>query len=437
MIFCSVFQPNPVFTSVTVTNLTPAGFVKNSAAGLLSTEAFGANTYIPYSSGTGFSYSENLTFNGTLFSVVGNSRGSFVQAGGASGSFPTVSALQINKSITAGASQYAFGFTIEGTYIAASNRSAYGMWMNPNLYGGASDSIHGFYAGLNARSDLGTIPKAHAAYLAAMTKNASGTVTNAYGLTVAAQTIGSTSNWTIYCLGGNSAFGGNTSFGKVTAPTVSVDGIAGLFSTTLGVTGLITATGGIVVSDLTAGRVTFAGASGRLVDDADLTFSTDTLMATKGDIGFPHGSFSDSTTQTWASITTAYPITFNTDEIKSQITHSTLTNPSRVYVDVAGVYLISFSACTSSPSGSGHVNLWLRKNGTDIARSNTTTELLELVQTVITVTFIISLAANDYVEVVGNSKDVANCTLNATGVQTTPDVPASPSIIFTINKISK
>jgi hypothetical protein len=207
--------------------------------------------------------------------------------------------------------------------------------------------------------------------------------------------------------------------------------------TTLTVSGLTTATGGIVVSDLTAGRVTFAGASGRLVDDADLTFSTDTLTATKGDIGFPHGSFSDSTTQTWASITTAYPITFDTDEIKSQITHSTSTNPSRVYVDVAGIYLISFSACTSSPSGSGHVNLWLRKNGTDIARSNTTTELLELVQTVITVTFILSLAANDYIEVVGNSQDVANCTLNATGVQTTPDVPASPSIIFTINKISK
>jgi hypothetical protein len=207
--------------------------------------------------------------------------------------------------------------------------------------------------------------------------------------------------------------------------------------TTLTVSGLTTATGGIVVSDLTAGRVTFAGASGRLVDDADLTFSTDTLTATKGDIGFPHGSFSGSTTQTWASITTAYPITFDTDEIKSQITHSTSTNPSRVYVDVAGIYLISFSACTSSPSGSGHVNLWLRKNGTDIARSNTTTELLELVQTVITVTFILSLAANDYIEVVGNSQDVANCTLNATGVQTTPDVPASPSIIFTINKISK
>jgi hypothetical protein len=99
--------------------------------------------------------------------------------------------------------------------------------------------------------------------------------------------------------------------------------------------------------------------------------------------------------------------------------------------------MVTFSACTSSPSGSAHVNIWVRKNGTDIARTNTTVELLELVQTVMTVTYIFSLAANDYIELVGNSQDVANCTINATGDQTTPDVPASPSIILTINKISK
>lgn len=38
---------------------------------------------------------------------------------------------------------------------------------------------------------------------------------------------------------------------------------------------------GLTVTDLTAGRVTFAGAAGVLTDDADLTFVTDTLTATK------------------------------------------------------------------------------------------------------------------------------------------------------------
>jgi hypothetical protein len=70
MILNSIFQPSPTFTAVTVSGLT-AGFVKTAtgAGGLLSTEAFGANTYIPYSSGTGFSYSANLTYDGTNLSV--------------------------------------------------------------------------------------------------------------------------------------------------------------------------------------------------------------------------------------------------------------------------------------------------------------------------------------------------------------------------------
>jgi hypothetical protein len=151
----------------------------------------------------------------------------------------------------------------------------------------------------------------------------------------------------------------------------------------------------------------------------------------------PHGQFSDSTTQTWASTTVAYPITLNTDEGKNQVTHSTTVDTSRIYVDVAGTYLVTFSACTRSPSGAGHVNMWLRKNGIDVPRTNTTIELLELVQVVMTVTYLQTLKADDYIEIMGNSQDVANCALVATGVQTTPDVPASPSIIVTINKISK
>lgn len=43
----------------------------------------------------------------------------------------------------------------------------------------------------------------------------------------------------------------------------------------------VTMSDGVIDSTLTATRVTFAGASGRLSDDADLTFATDTLSATK------------------------------------------------------------------------------------------------------------------------------------------------------------
>lgn len=47
---------------------------------------------------------------------------------------------------------------------------------------------------------------------------------------------------------------------------------------------------GLQDSTLNAGRVTFAGASGRLSDDADLTFATDTLSATKVSVKAGSGS---------------------------------------------------------------------------------------------------------------------------------------------------
>lgn len=49
--------------------------------------------------------------------------------------------------------------------------------------------------------------------------------------------------------------------------------------------GNATLTGNTLVSALTSGRITLAGASGLLADDADLTFATDTLTATKGTFG--------------------------------------------------------------------------------------------------------------------------------------------------------
>ena len=55
-------------------------------------------------------------------------------------------------------------------------------------------------------------------------------------------------------------------------------------SVTLALTGttpIFTFSQGVKLSTLTAGRVIFAGASGLLSDDADLTFATDTLTATK------------------------------------------------------------------------------------------------------------------------------------------------------------
>lgn len=151
----------------------------------------------------------------------------------------------------------------------------------------------------------------------------------------------------------------------------------------------------------------------------------------------PHGSFSDSTTQTSAGTTSANAITFNTDEIKAGITHSTSVNPSRITVDTAGTYLITFSAIVNPSAAAKHVNIWLSVNGSNVARTNTIYELPASGEALTTVTYIYTFAAGSYFELYWCSRDDANMTLLATAAGINPTTPASPSIILTVNKISK
>lgn len=109
------------------------------------------------------------------------------------------------------------------------------------------------------------------------------TITTLTGLYLDTMTKGGT-NWQIYSTGGNSAFGGNTSFGKETTPAASVDGTTGLFSSTLGVTG-ITTTGGITsTADINSVSYSANGIAGisTIVYTVDGNSTLHTLTFTKG-----------------------------------------------------------------------------------------------------------------------------------------------------------
>jgi hypothetical protein len=117
---------------------------------------------------------------------------------GSSSTYSPMSGLSINKTITG--SQFAFGFTIEGTYTATSN-SAYGMWMNPTLVAPNSQNVTAFYSGgVVATGSGNTITSAYGGNIVAMTKTGTGSVTTAYGLKVASPTIGGT-NIALYAAG--------------------------------------------------------------------------------------------------------------------------------------------------------------------------------------------------------------------------------------------
>ena len=146
------------------------------------------------------------------------------------------------------------------------------------------------------------------------------------------------------------------------------------------------------------------------------------------------GAFHDTTTQTIASTTTAYPITLNTTDGSNGVRIGSPT--SRVYFDYDGVYSITFSLQYNSSDSSIHASrVWLRKNGTDIADSGSETDVPSKHGAinggiVTTVNFTLQLVAGDYLEVCWQGEST-NLSLETLPVGTTPTTPKSPSFIFT------
>lgn len=152
-------------------------------------------------------------------------------------------------------------------------------------------------------------------------------------------------------------------------------------------------------------------------------------------MGLKYGSFSDTTDQTIAAINTAYAVKFNTTDISNGVTVvSDGTNPTRLTVSAAGLYMISVSnQYTSTNSSAQNIQTWLRQNGTDIANSNSYTTIAQNGATsVFATTYLVSMQANDYLQVMWAS-DSTNVSIN--NIAATGYSPAAPSTIVTVTQI--
>lgn len=166
--------------------------------------------------------------------------------------------------------------------------------------------------------------------------------------------------------------------------------------------------------------------------------STDGVIMVRPTIplGLDYGAFTDTTDQTAAAINTAYPVKLNTTEISNGVTvvNDGSGNPTRITVSNSGFYQIAVSNQYTSTNASAHdVQTWLRKNGTNVADSNSYITLTgNGVNTVFSTTYTISLAANDYVQIMWatSSTDVSINSIAATGYS-----PASPSAIVSVTQI--
>lgn len=156
-------------------------------------------------------------------------------------------------------------------------------------------------------------------------------------------------------------------------------------------------------------------------------------------INSPYGAFQDSTDQTAANTTTAYAVTFDTTDFSNGVT---LSNSSRLNVAQAGIYNIQFSLQFKNTTNDGQdVDVWFRKNGTNIANSNSRFHVVARKSSgdpshlIAAMNFFVSLAANDYVEIMWRPTDIG-VSLEHFAASSTPDRPAVPSAIATLTFVS-
>ena len=193
------------------------------------------------------------------------------------------------------------------------------------------------------------------------------------------------------------------------------------------------------------GTITLATGNATTTTISDPRISRDSmiLLVPKSAAAFadtaPYGSFQDSTDQTAASTTVAYPMTFNTTDFSNGVY---LSNSSRLNARNAGIYNLQFSVQMENKDNAQHdVDIWFRKNGTNITASNSkftvpARKSASIYGHVIgAINYFVELAANDYVEIVWRAENT-NLSLEQTPAESSPTRPATPSVIATMQYVA-
>ena len=148
------------------------------------------------------------------------------------------------------------------------------------------------------------------------------------------------------------------------------------------------------------------------------------------------GSFWNTTTQTAAAINTPYAITLNTaDPLNTGVS---VASSSRVTFANVGVYSITFSIqFTNTSTANGPVQVWLRKNGTDLADTNSHYDVPDkqgstFSSEILTVNYVLSLSPGDYIQVYWLT---GSTTVQIETLAAGANYPRTPSIILTATQV--
>lgn len=141
----------------------------------------------------------------------------------------------------------------------------------------------------------------------------------------------------------------------------------------------------------------------------------------------------DTTDQTNAGATSVNLMKFGTTDISSGIS---IVSNTRITISNAGIYNIQFSAqFTKSDGGDDAAQVWLRKDGSNVANSNSEITLHSQDGHAIAAwNWVVQASAGTYYEIAWWSADTA-LYINSVSAGTNPTRPAIPSVILTVTQI--
>jgi hypothetical protein len=158
---------------------------------------------------------------------------------------------------------------------------------------------------------------------------------------------------------------------------------------------------------------------------------------------YPYGAFQDSTDQTASAIDIAYAMKLNTTDYALGVS---VASTSQITVSYSGLYNLQFSAQLVNTDTQIHdVEIWFRKNGTDMAASNSSVSVPNSHggvdgHAIASWNYNVELAKNDYIQIMWktNSTQVSLQQIPAVAYSAgvTPAVPATPSVIATLQYLS-
>ena len=152
------------------------------------------------------------------------------------------------------------------------------------------------------------------------------------------------------------------------------------------------------------------------------------------------GSFYDTTIQTQTTANTALPMKLNSTDLAATSTGVSIANnlsgnPTRITVNQAGVYNLQFSTQIDRTAGSGFdfIYIWIQVNGVTIPNSAGKTSINSNSDVLVdSWNWFVTLAANQYVEIMWSVSDNRIRLLAETATAPAPEIP---SVIATIYKV--